>query len=84
MVIDYTGGKFEMDKLILDDCLELRSGRKRVLRYPSTLPSYSLDRGDDDEDGAPRDKKEGASDVLAVRYRLGSDIRTLYFHAAIR
>ena len=85
-VMDYTGGKFKMDKFRLDDWMELKSGRRRVVRYPLCLADGELDSKSDNELGQFENEKEGTTRrvVLAVQYGFGNDTRTLFFYTTFK
>ena len=83
-LIDFTEGQLSLDTFKLDDCLALRSGETTAVRYPLCLPSCLPNKGEGGKEDASGRVKERETDILAVKYRLGGDIRTLYFRVALR
>ena len=83
-VIDYSDGKLALNKFKFDDCLDLRSGKRKVARYPLRFPGHKPYNELEGVDGLSEDKKESTTCILAVKYRLGSDLRILYFRADIK
>ena len=71
-LIDYTDGNSHFSDFNLDSCLDLNSGKRRPVRYPLALPGCPPVR-------EVEERMDSTTDVLAVKYRLGSNIRTLYF-----